>query len=66
MKKEDRLKQFQLEQVSKLTNACLLTIICFLGLFTGYHFSKNISICFARYIQKPVNYGPLDENNTYH
>jgi len=64
MKKEDKLKQFQLEQVSELTNACVLTIICFLGLFTGYHFSNNFCISFARYIQKPANHGPSDETNT--
>jgi hypothetical protein len=65
MRTEDRFKQFQLEQVSKLTNACILTIICFLILFTRYHFSKNGSISFARCIQKPANYGPLDETNTH-
>jgi hypothetical protein len=38
------LKQFQLKQVSKLTNACKLTIICCLVLFTRY-LSENGSFC---------------------
>ena len=47
MKREDRLKQFQLELVIKLNNACILTTICFLVLFKRYNFSKNFSISFT-------------------
>jgi hypothetical protein len=51
-KRKDRLhlgsKPFQLKQVSKLNNVCILTTIRLLVLFTKYSLSENGSVSFGR------------------